>query len=75
MIVRRLFLIDCELVRAGFVLEEGESCSDFGIIFLTSDTSASCFQEVVYRKVIEDDGYSQLVEVDQAAAWKFLCAS
>ncbi|KAG0604437.1 hypothetical protein M758_10G172200 [Ceratodon purpureus] len=29
-------------------------------------------QEVIYRKVLEDDGYRQLVEVDQAAVWKFL---
>jgi len=29
-------------------------------------------QEVISRKVIEDDGYRQLVEVDQAAVWRFL---
>lgn len=29
-------------------------------------------QEVKYRKVLEDDGERQLVEVEQAACWRFL---
>ncbi|GLJ21247.1 hypothetical protein SUGI_0389910 [Cryptomeria japonica] len=29
-------------------------------------------KEVTYRKVLEDDGYRQLVEVEQAAMWRFL---
>ncbi len=32
-------------------------------------------QEVYSRRVIEDDGERQLVEVDQAAIWRFLCFS
>ncbi|CAM6041968.1 unnamed protein product [Sphagnum compactum] len=32
-------------------------------------------QEVRSRRVIEDDGHHQLVEVDQAAIWRFLCFS
>jgi hypothetical protein len=30
---------------------------------------------VYSRRVIEDDGERQLVEVDQAAIWRFLCFS
>ncbi len=32
-------------------------------------------QEVYSRRVIEDDGERQLVEVNQAAIWRFLCFS
>lgn len=39
------------------------------------DMSASLLQEVKSRKVLEDDGERQLVEVDQAAVWRFLWLS
>lgn len=29
-------------------------------------------QEVKYRKILEDEGHRQLVEVEQAAIWRFL---
>ncbi|KAI5064821.1 hypothetical protein GOP47_0019516 [Adiantum capillus-veneris] len=32
-------------------------------------------KEVTYRKVLEDDGHRQLVEVEQSAIWRFLCFS
>eukprot|EP00249_Psilotum_nudum_P015486 c25350_g1_i2 orf=91-867(+) len=32
-------------------------------------------KEVTHRKVIEDEGHRQLVEVEQAAIWRFLCFS
>lgn len=32
-------------------------------------------QEVVYRKVLEDDGNRQYVEVEQLGRWKFLFLS
>lgn len=32
-------------------------------------------KEVTYRKVLEDAGHRQLVEVEQSAIWRFLCFS
>lgn len=32
-------------------------------------------KEITYRKVIEDEGHRQLVEVEHAAIWRFLCFS
>lgn len=37
--------------------------------------SKSCFQEVTYRKVLQDDGNKQIVEVEQVAGWRFLVFS
>lgn len=34
-----------------------------------------CGQEVIYRKVLEDDGNRQVVEVEQLGRWKFLFLS
>jgi hypothetical protein len=33
------------------------------------------WQEVVFRKVLEDDGNRQLVEVEQLGRWRFLMLS
>eukprot|EP00250_Pteridium_aquilinum_P013169 c21177_g1_i1 orf=413-1393(-) len=32
-------------------------------------------KEVTYRRVLEDEGHRQLVEVEQSAIWRFLCFS
>ncbi|BAH94506.1 Os09g0327550, partial [Oryza sativa Japonica Group] len=36
------------------------------------ESSCSNFQEVISRKVVLDEGQRQIVEVEQAAIWRFL---
>mgnify|MGYP007132923543 CR=1 FL=1 len=46
-----------------------------GIIDFTKNLDVNYLQEVTYRKVLEDHGHRQLVEVEHTAIWRFLCFS
>lgn len=64
----RLCSLDCDRLCMAAVHSDGP-------IPTHPDICLCVYQEVTYRKVLEDDGNRQLVEVEQKGRWKFLMFS